>query len=59
MKPDEQSIWTYIPFERQFYALKIWCKIFFSLFQSLKLDGGLNVTIKVWIVKTLSNFKHE
>ena len=34
-------------------------RLFFSYFESLKSYGGLNVMIKVWIVKILSNFKRK
>ena len=50
-------MWTYIPFEREYYALQIWFLTFFSYFESFKSYGGLNVTIKVRIVKILSNLK--
>ena len=52
-------MWTYIQFERGFYALKIWFAIFFSYFELVKSSGGLNVIIKVWIAKILSNFKRK
>ena len=32
---------------------------FFSYFESFKSYGGLNVIIKVWIVKILSKFKRK
>ena len=32
---------------------------FFSNFESFKSYGGLNVIIKVWIFKILSNFKRK
>ena len=47
----KQSIWTYIPFERKFYALQILLASLFSFNASFKSYGGLNLIIKVWIVK--------
>ena len=44
---------------RQFYALPARFATFFSYFKMFKSDGGLNVIIKVWIVKILSNFKRK
>ena len=44
---------TYRPFEREYYALEIWFPTFFSYFESFKSYGGLNVIIKVRIVKIL------
>ena len=32
---------------------------FFSLFKSFKSYGSLNVIIRVWIIKILSNFKQK
>ena len=52
-------MWTYIPFETEFYALQIWLASIFLYFESFKSYGGLNVIIKVWIVKFLSNFERK
>ena len=56
-KPTDQSLLSYIPFEREFYSLKMWFGTFSSYFESFKSYGGLNVIIKVWIDQILSKFK--
>ena len=50
-------MWTYIPFEREYYAPQICFLTFFSYFESFKSYGGLNVITKVRIVQILPNFK--
>ena len=52
-------MWIYIQFEGEFYPLPTTFATFFSYFESFKSFGGLNIIIKVWIVKSLSNFKRK